>query len=201
MIDFYLLFKGVYMKKSFNLFMLLVLVVILLTSCSTMSKPKDENSSALYGYIEFEEDYIFDNEKFSLFFHPIDEDTDITIEENMSDIKEVGLMMSSVVALREKDNTFWLSNIKDGTYGLIVIYFQKGNVLYKLWFDPEEYPIEIKPGVLNYWGSVMATSSDDKHIMEPHMDISREDVLDILEERLIEKEWGKWLEIERKAND
>ena len=163
-----------------------VLIIILgfLVSCMSFSTPResiDENSSGLYGYVEFDEDSKFYGRDFSIAFVREEDENKYFIQIYADTIKD--------------DNSFWLPNLEPGTYRLYTLSYYSNwtRTTYSIYFE-ENNLFTIKEGEIVYWGAIFSTQEDEIYSIYPHESITRHDVLNNIESELIDNNWGLWLE-------
>ena len=188
-------------QRKLQISIWIIVAIISITSCKTLGPPEDAVSAGLYGYIEFEEGLYFDDKNLNIVFYPIEGDaSDLDITKDINKFEKFNLITSGIMGKRSDNNAFWIANIPPGTYGLILLEdeYQRMDV----WYKPISSIVEVKEGQLNYWGATFSTLSDNddsSFVSESHFDITREDVLDLLEEKLLENNWGEWLDRERQT--
>ncbi len=173
--------------KNLLKMLIIPLIITALTSCvSPIPKESiDENSSGIYGYFEFDEDSKFYNMKVYITFSHVD-----------SNEKWYFTTRSSYLS---EDHSFWIPNIVPGIYAIDSVSYNWGNSLHYIDFNENEYNFDVGKGELYYWGAVYCEERDDSYLTEPHMEVSKEDVLNFIEAKLLEDNWGEWLERERET--
>ncbi len=175
--------------KSLIKLLIILLTVIFLTSCITLFPREsiDENSSGVYGYFEFDENAKFYNKELFISFWHVDNEQTRYLVMRGAEINE--------------DHSFWIPNVEPGTYVIseIAYYSVFGNTRYYISFDRNENNFVVGKGELYYWGAFYCEERDDSYFTEPHMEASKEEVLNSIEAELLEDNWGEWLERERET--
>ncbi len=209
------------MKKTTIKIILSVLLLIVFSSCTTLSsfskskrggidQPTGRSSSGIYGYIDFGENKgLFGGNLFSrsnwldLYFYPINEGSDID-SDNLFSLSNFNMKRDSVKGLwLKEDKSFFISSseLEPGNYGLLLV-CSPADGSNTIWFNPKNAIVSVKEGELSYWGAVNISLKhgffESEAIVEVQNKISRRNVLNLMEERLIENGWESWLNQEKR---
>ncbi|MDC7239331.1 MAG: hypothetical protein PQJ50_03120 [Spirochaetales bacterium] len=192
-----------------------VFLVSFLSSCASfgiLTKPKSEESSLIYGYIDkvTEVNYYKKNYIYAMKWEKAEEIA--ALQNKVSETGEWYLLNREL-----SDNPFIFMNGNSGVFAIPVHepgeyyicsvaleYPRSPSVLVTEHFPISPYEskdnvLNLKGGDMQYWGAVEFTLTEDPRTSQilPHPTMTKEEVLDLLEKELEGSGWEDWIEAEK----
>ncbi len=195
--------------------LLMFAVIVGLTSCLSVvgwtNKPKSDDSSLIYGYLDVEDDV--DLYDVRLYFMKTENAEEFEAARKLADEEEEYEDLSYVLFSSDyiimdlerkifavqisEPNSFYLADIEVSPKKPT----RKNKVLH-FFFDPPENDndiIEVNAGEMVYWGATTfeVDREEETGNLEVHPSISRYEILDLVAENLEGEGWDEWIEAER----
>lgn len=211
------------MKIATKMSLLLMLsATLLLQSCMSMgglsgalgmtTKPDDENSSLIYGYLDINQeknaktDIAFASwELKNKFIEAFKKDSDYNYFQQQSIMNEYN-NNSNFMVIDHETGVFAIEITEPGDFCLDRISvtdsgIQTKNSVRLYMFDLPETPadgITVNTGETIFWGAMeLVVKEDGDAILEPSMNLTREEVLELVAVKLEGKGWDAWIARER----
>jgi hypothetical protein len=194
------------LKTKFT-FLMIIAAVFVLQSCATLglaTKPNSSDSSLIYGHIDPARKgnaaltmMFSDWEAKKAFVDASIDDSELSMSEKIQIVSRMNDMPRAVVDWNT--GVFALEVNEPGNYFLNEIAVTASSTYYEFALpDSSSDCISIGSGDVTYYGAVfMSILEDGSALLEPSMDITREEVLDLVEVLLEGKGWDEWIERER----